>query len=191
MKTIEINLYKFDELSPFAKQTAIKAERDSINYLDYEWYEHVYADFTEYLEGLGYMDPKLAFSGFCSQGDGASFTAKMSLKKWIGNDLKFASLLPLIEEGLLTAEIRRGASNYSHENTCSACVLPDLREVSGEAVDLCDTLESALEADRYRLCKELYKQLEDEYEHLSSDETLAENLAANDFDFTEDGKLYL
>jgi len=45
MKTIEINLYQFNELSESAKQTAIEWYR-SVN-LDYDWWEFIYDDAKE------------------------------------------------------------------------------------------------------------------------------------------------
>jgi hypothetical protein len=36
----------------------------------------------------------------------------------------------------------------------------------------------------------LYLTLEKEYEYLTSEETIKESLIANEYDFTEDGKIY-
>lgn len=46
------------------------------HWLDYEWWDCVEDDWKERLEKKGFMDPKISFSGFWSQGDGASFTCR-------------------------------------------------------------------------------------------------------------------
>jgi len=38
--------------------------------------------------------------------------------------------------------------------------------------------------------KELYRDLEKEYEYLSSEKVIIETIEANEYEFTEDGKLY-
>ena len=44
--------------------------------LDYEWWDTSYDMWKEALEQIGFCEPDISFSGFCSQGDGASFTCK-------------------------------------------------------------------------------------------------------------------
>jgi hypothetical protein len=44
--------------------------------LDYEWWDTSYDMWKEALEQIGFSEPDISFSGFCSQGDGASFTCK-------------------------------------------------------------------------------------------------------------------
>ena len=80
--------YTFDELSDSAKDKARDAMRYAEHYLDYEWWDDVYADANQIAKilGLDIETPKIRmnnkgtytvidinFSGFCSQGDGACF----------------------------------------------------------------------------------------------------------------------
>lgn len=44
---------------------------------DHDWHESVVDLWTQALEQIGFRDVKIAFSGFWSQGDGASFTANV------------------------------------------------------------------------------------------------------------------
>lgn len=75
MRTITktINLYQFSELSQKAKEKVLKKLYD-IN-TNCEWYDFIFDDFMVKCENLGitvnYND--ISFSGFWSQGDGASF----------------------------------------------------------------------------------------------------------------------
>lgn len=68
--------YNFDDLSDDAKENAMEhyAYSDP-NWLDYEWWDGVYEDFTEEMEKFGVYDIDISWSGFNSQGDGASFTS--------------------------------------------------------------------------------------------------------------------
>lgn len=68
---------KFSELSD-NEQCEVLAER-----LDrQEWWEPVLEGFTEELKELGFQDIDIHFSGFWSQGDGASFTARLDFKEF-------------------------------------------------------------------------------------------------------------
>lgn len=53
--------------------------------LDYEWWDSIEDEWKQELEELGFNEPDIAFSGFSSQGDGASFTAKsFDFMKFVG-----------------------------------------------------------------------------------------------------------
>lgn len=65
---------KFEELTEEEQKRAIEENSDLLVYD--EWYDWVIYDFQEELETLGISDTEVNFSGFYSQGDGASFTSK-------------------------------------------------------------------------------------------------------------------
>jgi hypothetical protein len=66
--------FSFSELSPTAKKHAIDELRDTnVDYND--WHEPIIEDFENEMEELGLTDVEVQYSGFYSQGDGASFTA--------------------------------------------------------------------------------------------------------------------
>lgn len=93
-ETIEANDWTFDEdgnihdgeltfaqLSDEAKETARQEYRE--NGLDYNWWEHIYEEWTTELEEMGFDGIEISYSGFWSQGDGASFTAEsFDFMKW-------------------------------------------------------------------------------------------------------------
>jgi hypothetical protein len=66
---------KFSELD-VAKQSKIVDKFYDINVDDNYWNEHILDDYRSKLEKLGFHDIKFQWSGFSSQGDGASFKAK-------------------------------------------------------------------------------------------------------------------
>lgn len=70
MKTIQLELFTFDELSDDAKQTAINSERDN-DCLDYYWYTNETEHFKDCLALIGFNNADISFGGFYSQGDGA------------------------------------------------------------------------------------------------------------------------
>lgn len=46
-----------------------------------EWYDYVYELWNEALDQIGFTDATISFSGFASQGDGASFTSDVDVEK--------------------------------------------------------------------------------------------------------------
>jgi len=53
MKTETIKIYKFEELSKDAKETAIENERNDEFYLSYDWFDGLHEEFKEELNTIG------------------------------------------------------------------------------------------------------------------------------------------
>lgn len=67
--------YSFDELSSEVQENVLDNNRD-IN-VDYDgWEDGVTEEFKEDMKEIGIYDIEISFSGFYSQGDGASFTSE-------------------------------------------------------------------------------------------------------------------
>ena len=90
---MEANLYTFKRSGeeggriPFAKLSAAAktVARDWYREdgFDYEWWDFVYEEWKEELNQMGFFNVDIAFGGFSSQGDGASFTAdSFDFTKW-------------------------------------------------------------------------------------------------------------
>lgn len=123
--------YTFDQLSDKLKEEAIDRNRD-INVFG-DWHEFVIDRFKEDLAEEGVDTDDVQFTGFYSQGDGASFTGHVSnvqifLVKALGltqfsdeemDDLP-AGIKEKVQEFIDTLSINfsRKSSRYSHENTC-------------------------------------------------------------------------
>ncbi|WP_302758665.1 hypothetical protein [Dialister invisus] len=75
MKNINVNVYKFDELSKDVQEKLIEKNRDI--YTDFDWYSVIYDNFSQNVKqdyGIEINIENIKFSGFYCQGDGASFT---------------------------------------------------------------------------------------------------------------------
>ena len=89
MKRVVTKVYTFQELLDLyekkkIKESALDNARNwlkEVNTSD-SWYESVYEQWKSALESIGMIDPDISFSGFWSQGDGASFVCK-----WIDKEL--------------------------------------------------------------------------------------------------------
>jgi hypothetical protein len=171
MKTIEINLYKFNELSEEAKQKAIERLSD-IN-VSHNWWECTYEDArTIGLKITGFeLDRNRHASGdfilsacevaqniFNEHGEECETykTAKKFMEEW----------QPIFDE-YMNEESEKFESYESEQ---------ELQELEDEF--LRDLLED------YSIM------LQNESEYLMTDEAIIETIEANDYDFTEDGKLY-
>ena len=196
MRTIQKDIYKFSELSKTAQNNAIEHTRSDEYYLDYEWYSFTYEDFKTILELIGFYNIETRFSGFYSQGDGASFKARYSNEKYIAKKVKscvladdelnqIVSNFQDIKKSLgnkakdLEFSIYFGDSMYSHSNTMN--------------IDNISEFAEDFEDDILQLCKDLadwyYKKLDDEYEFLNSDEAVTEHLICNEYEFEINGKM--
>lgn len=149
---------KYDELSEEAKQKVLRKFHD-INIHD-QWSDDIITNFKEQLENkFGMTDVKIRFSGFGSQGDGASFTGRLFLDEFV-------------KEINLILDLEEIDNRYVHKNT----VKPNYEWV-----------ENDLEYWREKKCDEIYSALEDEYNYLISDDTIEERIKELDWDFTEEG----
>ena len=192
-----VKTYSFNELSDEAKQVAFY-NNSNINVNHWDWYDHTKDDFHTILELIGFYNIDSKFSGFYSQGDGASFSADYRYKKGClkavkqhaPNDVELHSVVKGIishqnDNGcLLSCEVSQRC-NYYHSNTMyfSWC----------KNDDCCfdwknDFVKDELEQLFKDLANWYYSRLESEYEYLTSFDVVAEMLEANEIQFLENGK---
>ena len=186
---------KWDALSDKAKQTLLEKYRDW-NTDCFRWWDCVYEQFITDMEEIGVFTSvgKIRFSGFWSQGDGASFAG------WITDWEKFlaaagkSELLPHAKADNLSFSWVC-TSRYNHSGTM---------DFNGEALWLDNPYDEEDDLLRWTAwdavhpeggpvfaaledfsaflrgkADELYEKLEEEYEHLTSDEVIAEAIIAN------------
>lgn len=190
MRTEQISVYTFDELSESAKQKAIEKRRHWN--VEHDWWSFTYDWFKETYPQ--YQDCEICFSGFSSQGDGASFTFRLDstyFEKWLEAldipEWKKAVLVHYIPE--FTGE--RNSHYYSHKYTVSICLSSD-----DHNYDNIDALKyrhyheflDLLRSEYYKHCDILYKVLEEEYDYLTSDECIIEGMG--DCEFYENGDTF-
>jgi hypothetical protein len=189
MQKLTMNAYKVGELKDKPRETALAWLREVQT--DHDWFTFAVEHWTTELEAKGYADADISFSGFYSQGDGASFTATVRLAKWIKADpkraKKYAKLMPDIEADNVSAAITRGSSHYVHENTIDADVRGyDMTESANWK--LMDALTEDLTNDARCLSLAIYRNLREEYEDLTSEKCLIECAEANEYLFDKYGK---
>src|SRR5579859_2995314 len=209
---VETTVYYLEELSDGAKNQARAWYREIA--FDEDWYEPVYEDFERICTILGVrlktstvrlfgggtrQKPRMWFSGFSSQGDGACFEAHYSHEKGALKNIqahapqdaelhRIASALQAIQRRnfyqLHAETVHRG--HYYHEYCMAISVERDSPTYQDMTADAEDGVTEALRD----LARWLYRQLELEYEYQTSDEVVDEAIQANDYSFTESGRRF-
>lgn len=154
------------------------------------------------------QEPQIYYSGFWSQGDGACFVGTYAYRK--GSVKAIASEAPAEWKDQQTGEVKRDESNaklnriaqelqalqsqyfyrltanvahtgrYSHEHSTTIEVYNGENEADEQTSEaLADLLRDFM--------RWIYRALEAEYEYQNSDETIDENIRANEYEFDEDG----
>lgn len=198
MREKTITVYKFSELTPTVQERVLDKMRDwQVD--DYNWYESEIDYWKEKLDLIGFENAEIAFSGFYSQGDGASFTADINSEK-IFNTLAYCAkryddaLTIYLAEKLYQNDgfkmtMKQTNSRYSHERTVSVNIDIDYRYRDNRFwTNIMTDFEYMLDMYRIDLCHAIYKSLETGYEHLTSDESIIEMIKTNEYEFTIDGK---
>lgn len=196
MRTISIEktLLTFNELNKEQKEKVLENNRD-INIDDDFWHECSFEFFTSILENLGFENVKIYYSGFCSQGDGLSFTGNFIIPKnkkeidkrlndlkghcndnylSICNDILSVSFLSDLKDDIETILVYQ-QGYYYHENT--------MYLENSDNIKFLNLIK--------QLAKMFYQDLENEYYHLISDDAVAETLTCNEYEFdTQTLKIY-
>jgi len=196
---VETKVYKFDELSDEAKQSAIESMQD-IN-VDHEWWEFVEEDAKAIGLLMGIEIDNIYFSGFSSKGDGACFEGSYEYKKnsvaavkeYAPTDEELHrivnELLSLQKKCFFQIRARvKHSGHYSHR-FCTDFSVDFESYVTGN-----DYYDQEIESDIIEVLRDymhwIYKRLEAEYWYLVSDEAIKETIEANEYEFTVDGEKY-
>lgn len=200
MKENIVITYKYNELPEETQQKII----ENLYYIniDYDWWNDSVDYFKDQLKEYGIHAPDIRFSGFCSQGDGLSFTGSVELltlldKTELSKD--YPNFIQLINDNEIDVSAylyRVGRAQAVHERSVRFEVDLDVyfEEISEEMkallFDLADSIEYKLEQWRLNICRDFYKQLSDEYDYLTSKEAIIETIEANEYQFTANGKIF-
>lgn len=268
-RTITKTVYTFKELLELAndpeatgnmrqmRKNAVDKAKEwlrDVNTRD-EWWEYTYETWKDALDQIGFTDADISFHGFCSQGDGASFTSRIDVDRivdffttdikpkdciepvpmkysdqctvnppcrdrsdhicnlckachdklkifghnedfrpWIVEKVggkitnpKYRFVKWVANTGYFSVSVDRISHQYSHWATCRVEINWSSNTKPRTEQLLCDFRDD-LERLRKDLSQTIYSALEAEYEHLCSDEQLAELAEANDYTFTVDGR---
>jgi len=223
VRTITKTVYTFGELIEAHKQgevteQAVERAREWMRECctSVEWWDGAWSAWADALNQIGFTDAELSFSGFWSQGDGASFTCKNvdldKLKAFMGTDIKPSTVIDGTPEDFrpwivykidgktpanskyrsipseTSASVDRRDNHYSHENTCEFVMEWPGASLSTLLQKTLKAFEKDVEQLRRDLCRAIYRDLEEEYEYQISDEQLIESAEANDYTFDAAGR---
>lgn len=201
--------YKYKDLEAHVQERLLQEHAQA---LDYEWWDCVESDYEEQGKERGFDIDDMYFSGFWSQGDGASWVGSIDIKKFLDYHLKpdnpqftqFTILGELLDnDGSIDSRVKVTTDGrYSHQYTM------DVEEMEVESYDDSDVLHAGLMAganvgelieaitpalsdfntwmqDEARdYAGAYYKALEQEHEWLTGEESLIER----DLDYDEEGE---
>lgn len=196
MRTIETKIYKFNELNDEAKEKAISDHR----VFEQEQFNPDLDYYKEQVESKGFKNAKIFYSGFCSQGDGASFDCEIDLIKFITDNKKQLPLLYKILNSkrnlydYIEANIEKNsyANHNSHKKTrYTEVVIQNVdKRIESVLIKEVAMLEEFIEIARLSACDLIYNGLEKEWNDINSDECIKETIEANEYEFFATGKIY-
>ena len=178
---------KWDQLTEANRERLLEKHRDCE--VQWNWWDDVYEMFREDMSAIGVHVETIYFSGFWSQGDGACFNGHVN--DWV----KFLTAVekPELVEEAVGRDVSfewQSLGRYSHENTVvfeTSGLWVDnpydeeddeVRHVMWNAINKEGGLIYAVSDDLVEFLKDkmrgLYRQLEEEHEHLTSDEVVIE-----------------
>lgn len=213
MRRITKTVYSFRELIELNKKGKVSnANLEKVRAKLIEWNTEsniltesvIDCTWRDVLKAVGFKNPEFSWSGFYSQGDGASFTSGCETKKlinwftkpvepsecydetdllpWlkhkIGQDYfpEFEKLMENEESAPELCVIRKPSNRYSHEHTCEV-----FSELYDDPNGLIRKFTDAVEELRVKICKAIYDDLYKENNDLSEDESLIELDEANEY----------
>lgn len=204
-RTICTEVFQYDELSPMAQEKAREWFRES-SAGDNFFSESVIEDAADIADILGIdlrqrrvrlkdgshrYEPAIQWSGFWSQGDGASFTgtyryakgASSKIRAYAPNDTelhRIADALQALQKPLFYGVFARisVSGRYSHSHTMRAeC------ECNGS-----DDIPDGEFLQCFRdFADWIYGQLKTEFEYQNADAQVIESIRANEYEFTAEG----
>ncbi|HBB3760761.1 TPA: hypothetical protein J7738_000354 [Escherichia coli] len=191
MKTITTTTFvmAFSELNAEQKTAAIELVRDRERSCEDNFFaEGVIEYYKEtVLPEYGIDEAELQYSGFWSQGDGASIStdhvdAVKFLRK-VRALTKYRSIRHLLNEDDLAMSVERSHSRYAHENTVSGYIESAYTDLTAKQETLVNELEELLTDTIRELSRKLYRDLENAYEDQFTTENITALIEGNEYQF--------
>lgn len=192
MRTIQTQVFKFAELSKAAQNKA--ADWFTSSYQD--WNDYIFERAVQAGGDIGFDVQGIYYSGFNSQGDGAHFVGSFS---YVKGGLKYikakypddATLISIAEEWhsiqqnnfySVTGAVKH--SGFYQHSGCTSFEVERLGQCANEA------LEERVKACVRSFMNWIYSMLSKEWEYITTDEYIAEQMAAHGYEFNADGTIY-
>ena len=201
MKKKTIDLYEVSDLKLPGNEKLLQEvlSKHREYFVTDDWYESTKNELFDYLDLIGFENIDIRFSGFSNQGDGARFTGELDrdyLEKYlrVGYESKLLKACDTFYQRLL--DVPKGFNvyikkiqsapycYYAHEYTTEI----NIEDEYGDYVED-ESLIHCLKEDYRNLCKTYYRQLEEDYFTLTSDEYILEMFEEENAVFTESGDL--
>lgn len=207
-KVIEFEIGTIEEWKEQDKEVYEKIlEKENYINVDHDWWDFELEYFYEQLKALGFENTDIRFSGFSSQGDGASFTGDwVSDRMWSLKTMKekgvtlqdWALELRRILKGNMkdlkakyeTFSIKRTSHHYAHENTVSIFDAEYWNSRKKEQYGIPPEQEEDIMEGCRSAMREIHRLLENSYDYLTSDEAIVETLLCNGYKFDREGKIW-
>ena len=193
MRTKTLVLRQFEECSEELQKKILEKER-YIN-VDYRNLTEDDEAYTLMLQEEGFMKTEISYDISCCQGSGACFDCTefdvdkllkdytCKHKQWIIDIIKNECTISINNCG--------NWNLYVHENTRRLDIdFYDRGNCNHDRIqEMIDIINSYLENKRHDLCIDLHRDLQNDYDYLTSDECVAETLIANEYYFDEEGNI--
>lgn len=219
-KQITKTVYTLAELlADKSRQRAAERARNTLREVNTsdDWYDYTYDLWKAALGQIGFENADIQFSGFGSQGDGASFTASVNLVKlieFLASDIEPNPVIDFDGKAEHFApwvlhKLGKKPTNPAYRQLLPLIKNWDLEarierhttqyvhektcrfecELHGGRLELVSDLNRDADNLRIALCQIIYRMLEEEYNYLTSDEALIELATANDYYFDGVGRV--
>lgn len=171
--TVTTKVYPFDELSDEAKQAAIEKLYD-IN-VDHGWWDFTYEDAKTI--GLKITEFDLDRGAFCRG-------------EWTEDAEHVAELI--LEHHGDVCETHKDATEFKNAVSVAGSIFEDTDDYDPEYEEFVESAEYEELCEEFQrtICEDYRIILQKESEYLTSEEAIIETIEANEYEFTEDGKVY-
>lgn len=195
MRTVTVDVYKFDELSEDVQKKVIARYRNLWGIDNTELEDSMNTEFSNYISGLNFT---LSYSLNSCQGDGVSFTGTvegkeelLKLANFVYNDNIPRKILRLINWGIIyKVDFDRINSNYVHKHTVNIEVVDNYNMDDNyyHIVEAMTEFEVNIKCWYFHICNNLEDFGYNEIEYLQSEECIRETILNSELEFTEDGR---
>ena len=198
MRSIDVDVYNFDELPVSVQTKVIDRYRDRLSDL---LNDDLKGDMNWRLNNrVGGLDFELAYSLNCCQGDGVSFTGSVEGKEklFVLARLAYGDKIPknisrLIKYNIIyKVDFARCNYRYTHGYTVQTNIIENYNTAKdyGHISKAMTEFETAVDKWRLKTCDILEKEGYEVIDNLYSDNNIKSYIAENDFEFFSDGRDY-